>query len=250
MDLAATLSASGILPVVTVTRPDQAVPLAEALLAGGLPLVEITFRSDAAAEAIRAIPRGVPGSVLVGAGTVLTIAQADAAIEAGAAFLVSPGFDAAVVDHALARNVPVMPGVATPSEIQAALTRDLRLVKLFPAAVLGGPAYLQALQGPYPMMRFVPTGGVTAANLAEYLALGCVAAVGGTWLAKATTVAAGGWDEIEQLAREAVAIVARLRGASPAESPARPRARARPRPWHSPSSPRTRRAGTSSPWAR
>lgn len=213
MDLAAALSASGILPVVTVARPDQAVPLAEALIAGGLPLIEITFRSDAAADAIRAIRAGAPG-MLVGAGTVLTTAQADAAIEAGAAFLVSPGFDAAVVDHALGRDVPVMPGVATPSEIQAALSRDLRLVKLFPAAVLGGTAYLQALQGPYPMMRFVPTGGVTAANLADYLALGCVAAVGGTWLAKAATVAAGGWDEIEQLTREAVAIVARLRGAS------------------------------------
>ena len=212
MDLATTLAAYGVLPVVTVTRPDQAVPLAEALLAGGLPCIEITFRSDAAVEAIRAIRSRVPG-MLVGAGTVLTTAQADAAVDAGAAFLVSPGFDPAVVDHALARHIPVLPGIATPSELQAALRRDLRLVKVFPAAVLGGPAYLQALAGPYPMMRFVPTGGVTAANLADYLALACVVAVGGTWLARADTLAAGDWPAIERLASEAVAIATRVRAA-------------------------------------
>lgn len=212
MDLNTTLAGYGVLPVVTVARPDQAVPLAEALLAGGIGCVEITFRSDAAVEAIRAIRAGVPG-MLVGAGTVLTIEQAHAAADAGAAFLVSPGFDPAVVDDALARDIPVMPGVATPTEIQAVLSRGIRLAKVFPAAVLGGTAFLQALEGPYPMMRFVPTGGVTPANLADYLALHSVAAVGGTWLARAATVAAGGWDEVETLAREAAAIVERVRGA-------------------------------------
>jgi len=212
MDLAATLGAHGILPVVTVAREDQAVPLAEALSAGGLPLVEITFRSDAAAGAIRAIRAAVP-AMIVGAGTVLTLAQADAAIEAGAAFLVSPGLDLAIVDRALARGVAVLPGIATPTELQAALGRDLRLVKLFPAAALGGPAYLRALEAPYPMVRFVPTGGVTPANLADYLELGSVAAVGGTWLARPATIAAGAWAEIEGLAREATAIFARVRAA-------------------------------------
>jgi 2-dehydro-3-deoxyphosphogluconate aldolase / (4S)-4-hydroxy-2-oxoglutarate aldolase len=212
MDLAAALSEAGVLPVVTVTRPDQAVPLAEALLAGGLPCVEITFRSDAAVEAIRAIRSQVPG-MLVGAGTVLTTAQADAAVDAGAAFLVSPGFGPDVVEHALALGVPMLPGIATPTELQAALRRDIRVVKVFPAAVLGGPAFLQALEAPYPMVRFVPTGGVTAANLADYLALDCVAAVGGTWLARAGTVASGAWGEVERLAREAADIVQRVRGA-------------------------------------
>lgn len=212
MDLKATLTRAGVLPVVTVVSSEQAVPLAEALLAGGLACVEITFRSDAAAAAIRAIRSHVPG-MLVGAGTVLTVAQADAAVEAGAAFLVSPGFGPDVVDLAQARGVPMLPGIATPTELQAALRRDLRVVKVFPAAVLGGPAFLQALEAPYPMMRFVPTGGVTAANLADYLALDCVAAVGGTWLARASTIAAGAWGEVERLAREAAAIVERVRGA-------------------------------------
>jgi 2-dehydro-3-deoxyphosphogluconate aldolase / (4S)-4-hydroxy-2-oxoglutarate aldolase len=210
MDLAATLSTYGILPVVTVVKADEAVPVAEALVAGGLRRVEITFRSEAAVDAIRAIRTHVPGMV-VGAGTVLTTAQADAALDAGARFMVSPGLDLMVVDHALARGLAVLPGIATPTELQAALTRDLQLVKVFPAAMLGGPAYLQALAGPYPTMRFVPTGGVTAANLADYLALSCVAAVGGTWLAKAGTIAAHAWDEVERLAREAADIVERVR---------------------------------------
>jgi 2-dehydro-3-deoxyphosphogluconate aldolase/(4S)-4-hydroxy-2-oxoglutarate aldolase len=210
MDLATTLAAFGVLPVVTVGRPEQAVPLVRALAAGGLGCVEITFRSDAAVEAIRAVRAGAP-DVLVGAGTVLTVEQADAAIEAGAAFLVSPGFGADVVERALARGVAVLPGIATPSELQAALSRGLRVVKVFPAAALGGPAFLRALEGPYPMMRFVPTGGVTAANLADYLAVGAVAAVGGTWLARPDVVAAGRWSEVERLAREALAIVAQAR---------------------------------------
>jgi 2-dehydro-3-deoxyphosphogluconate aldolase / (4S)-4-hydroxy-2-oxoglutarate aldolase len=219
MDLAATLAATAVLPVVTVTRAEQAIPLAEALVKGGIPCVEVTFRSDAAAAAIRAIRAGVPDA-LVGAGTVLTTAQADAAIDAGAAFLVSPGFGPDVVDHALARGIPMLPGVATPTDLQAALARGLRLVKVFPAGLLGGPAYLRALEGPYPMMRFVPTGGVTPATLADYLGLDCVVAVGGTWLARADTVAAGDWAGVEKLAREAAAIVGRVRGGRRRPDPA------------------------------
>ena len=212
MDLGATLARAGVLPVVTVASAEQAVPLVQALLAGGLACIEITFRSEAAADAIRAVRSGVP-EMLLGAGTVLTTDQADAAIDAGASFLVSPGFGPDVVDHARARGVAMLPGIATPTELQAALARDLRIVKVFPAAVLGGPAFLQALQAPYPMMRFVPTGGVTPASLPEYLALDCVAAVGGTWLARPDTIASGAWDEVERLAREAAAVVERVRGA-------------------------------------
>ncbi|HTS15566.1 MAG TPA: bifunctional 4-hydroxy-2-oxoglutarate aldolase/2-dehydro-3-deoxy-phosphogluconate aldolase [Candidatus Sulfotelmatobacter sp.] len=210
LDLAATLGSHGVLPVATVARPEQAVPLAEALMAGGLPCLEVTFRSDAAVEAIRAIHADVPG-MLVGAGTVLTVAQAEAALDAGAAFLVSPGFGPDVVEFAARRRAPMLPGIATATELQGALARDLRLVKVFPAAVLGGPAYLRALEAPFPMMRFVPTGGVTAATLAEYLAVGSVAAVGGTWLARPASIAAGAWGEIEQAAREAVGLVAGVR---------------------------------------
>ena len=212
MDLGATLARAGVLPVVTVASAEQAVPMAQALLAGGLACIEITFRSEAAADAIRAVRSGVP-EMLLGAGTVLTTDQADAAIDAGASFLVSPGFGPDVVDHARARGVAMLPGIATPTELQAALARDLRIVKVFPAAVLGGPAFLQALQAPYPMMRFVPTGGVTPASLPEYLALDCVAAVGGTWLARPGTIASGAWDEVERLACEAAAVVERVRGA-------------------------------------
>ena len=215
MDLTAALQDVGVVPVVTVTRPEQAVPLAEALLAGGLACIEITFRSDAAAAAIETVRAHVPG-VLVGAGTVLTTAQADAAIAAGASFLVAPGFNPAVVDHVLAQGVPMLPGVATPSEIEQALMRDLRLVKVFPAGALGGPAYLRALAGPYPMMRYVPTGGVTGDTLAEYLALPSVVAVGGTWPAESELVAAADWETIKRLAAEASSIVRRVRGGSEA----------------------------------
>lgn len=214
MDLGAALEPMGVVPVVTVTRSEQAIPLAEALLAGGLPCAEITFRSDAAAAAIEQISAHVPG-ILLGAGTVLTTAQADAAIAAGAAFVVAPGFNPTVIDHVLSRGVPMLPGIATPSELEAALARDLHLVKVFPAAALGGPAYLRALAGPYPMMRFVPTGGVTADNLPEYAALAAVVAVGGTWLAKPDVVAAGDWGMIERLAAEAISIVRRARLTAP-----------------------------------
>jgi 2-dehydro-3-deoxyphosphogluconate aldolase / (4S)-4-hydroxy-2-oxoglutarate aldolase len=200
----------GVVPVVTVASAEQSVPLAEALLAGGLPCIEITFRSDAAAEAIELVRRLVPAAT-VGAGTTLPPAQADAAIGAGAAFLVGPGFNPTVVDHVLDRGVQMMPGIATPSELEQAMARGLRLVKVFPAGPLGGPAYLRALSGPYRAISFVPTGGVSPDNLADYLALPSVAAAGGTWLAKAEVVAAAQWGVIEQLAAEAVAIVRRVR---------------------------------------
>ncbi|HEY6056910.1 MAG TPA: bifunctional 4-hydroxy-2-oxoglutarate aldolase/2-dehydro-3-deoxy-phosphogluconate aldolase [Candidatus Limnocylindrales bacterium] len=220
MDLAMTCQEAGVLPVVTVSRPEQAIPLAEALLAGGLRCIEITFRSDAAAAAIELVHARVQ-NVIVGAGTVLTREQADAAIAAGAAFLVAPAFNPIVVDHALARGIPILPGIATPSELESAMSRDLRLVKVFPAGPLGGPAFVQALAGPYPTVRFVPTGGVTLDNLAEYLAVSSVAAVGGTWLAKADAIAAGRWEAIERAAADAFAVVQRLRPSAEAGPAAR-----------------------------
>ena len=160
MDLTAALFNAGIIPVVTLARPEDGVRVAEALLAGGLTCAEITFRSAAAPAAIEMIRSRVP-ALLVGAGTILTTAQADAAIAAGASFLVAPGFNPAIVDHVLGRGIPMLPGVCTPSEIEQALARGLHLVKFFPAAAMGGVGYLRALAGPYPMVRYVPTGGIT-----------------------------------------------------------------------------------------
>jgi 2-dehydro-3-deoxyphosphogluconate aldolase/(4S)-4-hydroxy-2-oxoglutarate aldolase len=213
MDLTAALFDAGIVPVVTVSRPEQGVPIAEALLAGGLTCVEITFRSDAASAAIESIRAHLP-ALLVGAGTVLTTAQADAAIAAGASFIVAPGLNPTVVDHVLGRGIPMLPGVCTPSEIEQALARGLRLVKLFPAAAMGGVGFLRALAGPYPMVRYVPSGGITPANVAEYLAVPFVAAVGGTWLATPDVVAAGEWETIRGLAADAAAMVRRARSAT------------------------------------
>jgi len=220
MDLTAALVEAGVIPVVTVSRPEQGVPIAKALLAGGLTCVEITFRSDAAAAAIEAIRAHLP-ALLVGAGTILTTAQADAAIAAGASFLVAPGLNPTVVDHALGRGIPMLPGVCTPSEIEQALARGLRLVKFFPAAAMGGLGFLRALAGPYPTVRYVPTGGITPANVAEYLAVPFVAAVGGTWLATHDVVAAGEWETIRGLAADAAAMVRRARSAT-ASLPAAP----------------------------
>jgi 2-dehydro-3-deoxyphosphogluconate aldolase/(4S)-4-hydroxy-2-oxoglutarate aldolase len=213
MDLTAALFDAGVVPVVTVSRPEQAVPIAEALLAGGLTCVEITFRSDAAPAAIESIRAHMP-ALLVGAGTVLTTAQADAAIAAGASFIVAPGLNPAVVDHVLGRGIPMLPGVCTPSEIEQALARGLGLVKFFPAGAMGGVGFLRALAGPYPTVRYVPTGGITPANVAEYLAVPFVAAVGGTWLATPDVVAAGEWETIRGLAADAAAMVRRARSAN------------------------------------
>ena len=152
----------------------------------------------------------------MGAGTVLTVDQADAAIAAGAMFIVTPGFNPAVVDHCLSQGMPITPGIVTPSEIEQALARDLRLVKFFPAGAMGGVPYLRAVTGPYPMMRFVPTGGVTIENLADYLAVPTVAACGGTWLCRPDALARGDFAGIEHLAREAVAVVHGVREAQAA----------------------------------
>lgn len=201
----------GVLPVIALERAEDAVPLARALLAGGIGCAEITFRTPAAAEAIRRMSDEV-GEMLVGAGTVLTVQQAEQAILAGARYIVSPGFDAVVVDWCQEQGIPVLPGVATPTEINMALARNVRLLKFFPAEEFGGIRMLKALHGPYPDVRFIPTGGIRATNLAEYLALPNVVACGGSWMATGGMLAKGQFDEIARVAGEARAIVRRTRG--------------------------------------
>lgn len=196
-----------VVPVVVVDDAAQGVLVASALRDGGLPVAEVTFRTAGARAAIEAIAREVP-DVLVGAGTVVTAAQVDEAVDAGARFLVSPGLSAAVVRRAQELGVPVVPGVATPSDVIAALDLGLDVVKLFPANVVGGPAAVKAFSAPFPGLRFVPTGGVSAANLLDYLALPAVLAAGGSWMVDAALVRAGDTAEITRRTREAVALAA------------------------------------------
>lgn len=196
-----------VVPVVVVDDAEQGVLVASALRDGGLPVAEVTFRTAGARAAIEAIAREVP-DVLVGAGTVVNAAQVDEAAEAGARFLVSPGLSAAVVRRAQEVGVPVLPGVATPSDIIAALDLGLDAVKLFPANVVGGPAAVKAFSAPFPGLRFVPTGGVSAANLLDYLALPSVLAAGGSWMVDAALVRAGDTAEITRRTREAVDLAA------------------------------------------
>jgi len=198
-----TLADARIVPVVVLRDAAHAVPLGEALVAGGLPLAEVTFRTPAAAEAIRLLTRHT--ACVVGAGTVLTAAQVHTAVAAGATFVVSPGLDPAVVRECQTLGVPVLPGVATPSEIQRALSLGLDAVKLFPADIVGGPAAVRAFAGPFGGLRLVPTGGVDLDNLAAYLALPSVLAVGGTWMAPAALVEAQEWGRIRELTVAAVA---------------------------------------------
>jgi len=209
------LSRIGVVPVITIDRPQDAVPLARALLNGGIGCAEITFRTASAEEAIERIG-GECHEMLVGAGTVLTVQQAEQAIRAGAQYIVAPGFDAAVVEWCLGNGVPVLPGVATPTEINMALARGVKLLKFFPAEEIGGVRMLKALRAPYQEVQFIPTGGINARNLAEYLALPNVVACGGSWMATESMISEGRFDEIARLSREARAIVGRARGESEA----------------------------------
>lgn len=196
----------GVVPVVAIADAADAVPLGKALSAGGLPCAEITFRTAAAAAAIEAISSQCP-EVLVGAGTVLTITQAKSAVAAGARFLVTPGFDPSVVDWSMEHQVPIIPGVMTPTEINMALKKGIYLLKFFPAEAAGGVKTLKAIGAPYGKVKFMPTGGISPANLPEYLALPMVHACGGSWLVKKQLIAAGQFDQISRQAAEAVAIV-------------------------------------------
>lgn len=212
-----TISAGRILPVVVLEDAGAAAPLAAALTAGGLHSVEVTFRTDAAAAAIQTMSE--QPDLLVGAGTVLTPAQVDRAVAAGARFVVSPGFGPRVVAHCQELGVPVFPGVASATEIQMALDAGLDTIKFFPAEQLGGLPMIKALAAPFRAVRFIPTGGVNTGNLADYLAHPAVLAVGGTWMVAPALLAAGRWDEVTRLTAAAVAAAT---AAGPAPAVARP----------------------------
>ena len=204
------LRASGVVPVVEVEDAGRAVALAQALEAGGMPIVEVTFRTEAAAEALRRIAREAPRVFLI-AGTVTSTRQADIALDAGVKLLVAPGLNRAVVEHAGRIGLPMMPGVCTPSEVEAALSLGLAAVKLFPIGPIGGVPYLKALAAPYAAMTWNPTGGITAETLPGYLAVESVLACGGSWVAPRTDIAAGRFEEIAARAAVVVGIVRRVR---------------------------------------
>ena len=196
----------GVVPVVVLEDTKDAVPLAKALVEGGLPCAEVTFRTEAAEESIRLMTEQFP-EMLVGAGTVLTREQVDAAVAAGAKFIVSPGFDPEIVDYCLEKEIPIFPGCVTPSEVAQAVKRGLKVVKFFPAEPAGGLKYIRAIAAPYTMMKFMPTGGINPQNVREYLAYDRIAACGGSWMVKNTMIENNEFDRIEELVKEAVEIV-------------------------------------------
>lgn len=193
----------GIIPVVKIDNADQAVPLAKALIAGGLPAVEVTYRTAAAEETIRRITKEYP-DMIVGAGTVINVELAKSAIAAGAKFIVSPGFNPSVVDYCLEHTIPMIPGVSSASQVEEALMRGMTVLKLFPAEVVGGVEMLDALAGPFGQCMFMPTGGVNTENLGDYAKRKNVLAVGGTWMVKADLINGCQWDKITAICKEAL----------------------------------------------
>ncbi|MCR9123559.1 MAG: 2-dehydro-3-deoxy-phosphogluconate aldolase [Phyllobacteriaceae bacterium] len=203
--LAPIMTGQPVIPVIVIEDAAKAVPLARALAAGGLPAVEITLRTEAALDAIRAIAAEVPEAI-VGAGTALNAAQFEACVKAGARFVVSPGFTPDLADAANGGDVPLLPGCVTASEIMAALEEGYTHLKFFPAEQAGGAVYLKSLASPFGGVNFCPTGGVSASNASDYLALPNVLCVGGSWVAPADAVAGGDWDRVTALAKEAAAL--------------------------------------------
>ena len=199
-----------VVPVVVLNDAKDAVPLAEALVKGGLPCAEVTFRTEAAEESIRRMSEKYP-EMLVGAGTVLTTEQVDRAVGAGAKFIVSPGFDPEIVDYCLEKNIPVFPGCISPSEVAQAVKRGQKVVKFFPAEQAGGLPMLKAMAAPYPMLKFMPTGGISAKNLKEYLGFEKIICCGGSWMVKGDLIKNGEFDRIAEMTREAVELAASVR---------------------------------------
>lgn len=209
-DILERLSDYGVVPVVVINRAEDAKPLAKALYDGGLRCAEVTFRTDAAEESIRIMTENYK-DMLVGAGTVLSIEQVDRAVNAGAKFIVSPGFDPEVVDYCISKNIVVLPGCATPTEVLQGVKRGLKVLKFFPAEQAGGLAMIKAMSAPYPMVKFMPTGGINANNLANYLDFNKICACGGSWMVKADLINNGQFDKIEEMTREAVELVRQIR---------------------------------------
>jgi 2-dehydro-3-deoxyphosphogluconate aldolase/(4S)-4-hydroxy-2-oxoglutarate aldolase len=211
MDLAPALGATGLVPVVVIDSVARATPLAAALRSAGLPTVEVTLRTEQALGALRVMAEDK--ELIVGAGTVVRPEQVHAAVAAGARYVVSPGFSAAVVKECEVQGVPCIPGVATATEIQCAVEHGIEIVKFFPAAAAGGAAAVSALSAPFSRVRFVPTGGITARTLPEYLAVPSVLAVGGSWMVAPDLVSAGDFGRITALSVEAVALARQTREA-------------------------------------
>lgn len=201
---------TGIVPVVVLNKVEDAVPLANALLKGGIDFMEITFRTECAAECIAKISKEVP-EVVVGAGTVLNVEQAKLAVENGAKFIVSPGLDEETVTWAIGNNIPVIPGCVTPTEIMKAISLGLKVVKFFPADVYGGIKAIKALSAPFGQIKFLPTGGVSEANLKDFIENKSVAAIGGSWVCKKDDIANHDWDKITTLSENAVKIIKETR---------------------------------------
>ncbi len=201
---------SGIVPVVVIEDAKNAVPTAKALCEGGVDVMEITLRTPAALDSIRAVASECP-DVLVGAGTVITLDNCKAAVEAGAKFIVSPGFNPKVVEWCVENNIPVTPGCVTPTEITAALEYGLKVLKFFPANVYGGLSALKALSAPFVGLKFIPTGGVSASNLAEFAAAPFIHAIGGSWVCTKADISAGNFEKITALCKEAKDIIASAR---------------------------------------
>lgn len=200
----------GLVPVVVLNDAKDAAPLAKALIEGGLPCAEVTFRTEAAEESIRIMSKEYP-EMLIGAGTVLTTDQVDRAVLAGAKFIVSPGFDPEVVDYCIEKEIPIFPGIVTPSELAQAVKRGLSLVKFFPAEQFGGLATIKALAAPFTNVKFMPTGGISASNLTDYLSFSRIIACGGSWMVKGDLVKAGDFEKIKKLTAEAVELVKKAR---------------------------------------
>lgn len=202
MDVLSRFEKTGIVPVVVLENAADAVPTGKAMLAGGVDIMEITFRTAAASDSIAAVSRELP-EVLVGAGTVVTLEQCRKAVEAGAKFIVTPGYDEEVVSWCCENHIPVTPGCVTPTEIMMALKHGIKVIKFFPAGVYGGLNAIKALAGPFVGIRFIPTGGVNIQNIAEFSASPFVHAVGGSWICAKSDISAHNWDKITALCREA-----------------------------------------------
>ena len=205
------IASYGVVPVVVLNDVKDAKPLADVLVEGGLPVAEVTFRTEAAEESIRIMSEAYP-DMCVGAGTVLSIEQVDRAVAAGAKFIVSPGFDPEVVDYCISKNIPVYPGTVTPSDVIQGVKRGLKVVKFFPAAQFGGVATIKAMGAAFTTMKFMPTGGISAKNLNEFLSCDKIIACGGSWMVKKDLVTAGDFETIKGMVKEAADIVKEVRG--------------------------------------
>ena len=205
------LSKIGIVPVIALDDAKDAEPLAKALIEGGLPCAEVTFRTEAAEESIRIMSQEFP-DMLVGAGTVLTTEQVDRAVAAGAKFIVSPGINPKVVEYCVKKNIPITPGTCNPSNVETALEFGLDVVKFFPAEPAGGLNYIKAIAAPYTGVSFMPTGGINSENVKEYLKYDRIIACGGSWMVKGDLIKSGNFEKIKELTAEAAAIVKEIRG--------------------------------------